>query len=300
MRVAVTGKQGQVAQALASAAPAHGIDLVRLGRPELDLAEPHSIREAILAARPDVIISAAAYTAVDKAETEKELAFAVNALGAGEVAKVAGELSVPIIHLSTDYVFDGQIPAPYAEEDTVGPLSVYGASKLEGERRVGQATLNHAIFRTAWIYSPYGKNFLKSMLQLAETRDEVCVVADQLGCPTSALDIAQALLVAAGRLRESADPHLRGVFHMAATGEASWAEFAEEIFRLAEGYGRRSVRVRPITTAEYPTSARRPANSRLSTGKLEQVHGLRLPDWRVSLASTMKVLLEGQREEVKS
>lgn len=300
MRVVVTGKQGQVAQALAGAAPAHGIDLVRLGRPELDLAEPRSIREAILAARPDIIISAAAYTAVDKAETEKELAFAVNAQGAGEVARVAGVLSVPIIHLSTDYVFDGQKPTPYVEEDAIGPLSVYGASKLEGERRVGQATANHAIFRTAWIYSPYGKNFLKSMLQLAETRDEVCVVADQLGCPTSALDIAQALLVAAGRLRESSDPALRGVFHMAATGEASWAEFAEEIFRLSEGYDRTSVRVRPITTAEYPTLARRPANSRLSTGKLERAYGLKLPEWRVSLASTMKMLLEEQREDVKS
>jgi dTDP-4-dehydrorhamnose reductase len=296
MRVVVTGKHGQMAQALVEAAASRGVELVRLGRPELDLTNPLSVRTAILGAGPDVVISAAAHTAVDKAESEPDLAFAINAAGAGEVARAAAELRVPIIHLSTDYVFDGAKPAPYVEEDAAGPISVYGSSKLEGERQVAAANPDHAIFRTAWIYSPYGRNFVKTMLALGETRNEVSVVGDQFGCPTSADDIADGLLAAARKLYQSRDANLRGVFHMVAAGEASWAEFAEEIFRVAERHGRNPVAVRKITTADYPTAARRPANSRLSTEKLDRVYGLRLPHWKSSLASTIERLLVQQQE----
>ena len=295
MRIAVTGRNGQVARSLLERAPAAGHEVVALGRPELDLAgDRDTIVRAIEAASPDVVVSAAAYTAVDRAESEPELAFAVNERGAAAVARAARLLDVPLIHLSTDYVFDGAKEAPYVEEDATGPTGVYGASKLAGEAAVQAEQANSAILRTAWIYSPFGANFIKTMLRLALDRDDVSVVADQRGNPTSALDIADGVLAVARNLLRDDDPALRGTFHMTADGEASWAEFAEAIFASAARRGGPTVTVKRIATADYPTAARRPANSRLDCGKLARAHGVRLPGWRSSTDSVVERLLDEQ------
>lgn len=291
MRIAVTGREGQVARSLLATAPS-GIEVIAIGRPELDLANLASVLPALAAAQPDVIVSAAAYTAVDKAESEPDSAFAVNAAGAGAVSEAAAKLGIPVIHLSTDYVFSGEKLAPYVETDPTGPISVYGSTKLEGELRVAAGNADHVILRTAWVYSPFGANFVKTMLRLAETRDELRVVADQRGCPTAALDIADAILAIAARLKADADPALRGTFHLTGTGEASWADFATEIFAQSRAIGGNSAVVTPITTAEYPTPARRPANSRLSGDKLAATYGIRLPGWKSSTEIAVKAILK--------
>ena len=292
MRVVVTGREGQVASALAERAR-DDIEIVRLGRSELDLAgPPDAIVSAIGQARPELVVSAAAYTQVDKAETEPDLAFATNERGAGAVARAARELGVPIVHLSTDYVFDGLKPAPYAEADSTRPTGVYGASKLAGEHAVLEENADSVVLRTAWVYSPFGSNFVKTMLRLGADRDEVAVVADQRGNPTNALDIADGIIAVARNLAASDDPELRGVFHMAGSGEASWAELAEATFAVSAVRGGPSATVRRIDTAEYPTAARRPENSRLDCGKLARVHGITLPDWHNALERVVSRLLQ--------
>ncbi|THK34644.1 dTDP-4-dehydrorhamnose reductase [Ensifer sp. MPMI2T] len=290
MRLAVTGKSGQIACALKALARPD-LQIFTLGRPELDLARPSTVVSSVRDAAPDIIVSSAAYTAVDKAESEPVEAFAVNRDGAGAVAEAAAELGIPVIHLSTDYVFDGSKPAPYDEGDQTGPVSIYGRSKLEGEIAVAFANPNHTILRTAWVYSPYGHNFVKTMLRLAETRDELNVVADQLGCPTSADDLGVAVVTIAERLLSSPSADLRGIFHLSGTGETSWAGFAKFIFSVYEEITGRPVKVNDITTAEYPTPARRPANSRLDCHKLEQAFGSRLPDWKESTRRVVLTLL---------
>ena len=292
MRIAVTGRTGQVARALAERAGL-GDEVILLGRPELDLAQPATIAPALAAARGDVVISAAAYTAVDKAEGERDLAFAVNGAGAGAVAAAAQALGLPLIHLSTDYVFDGTKPAPYVESDPVAPLGAYGASKLAGEAAVLAADPGAAVCRTAWVYAPFGANFVRTMLRLAETRDEVAVVADQTGNPTSALDIADALLAMARRMTVDSSPS--GIFHMTASGDASWADLAEAVFAASAAHGGPSARVRRIATSEYPTPAPRPANSRLDCARLEQAYGIRLPEWRASVAAVVAGIIKETR-----
>ncbi|MBV8565517.1 MAG: dTDP-4-dehydrorhamnose reductase [Methylobacteriaceae bacterium] len=292
MRIAVTGTRGQVVCSLLERGPAHGVDIVAVGRPALDLAEPASIHPALAAARPDVIVNAAAYTAVDRAESEPELATAINCAGAGAVASAACTLGVPLIQISTDYVFDGSSARSYREDDQTAPLGAYGRSKLAGERAVAERSADHAILRTAWIYSPFGANFVKTMLRLAAGRNEIAVVADQAGAPTSALDIADGVIaVAENLLKHSGEAALRGVFHMTGSGEANWAEFARAVFEASATRGGPGARVRPITTAEYPTPARRPANSRLDCGKLAQCHGVVLPAWRGSVESCVARIL---------
>ncbi|QEL23956.1 dTDP-4-dehydrorhamnose reductase [Bosea sp. F3-2] len=294
LRIAVTGWTGQVVRAMLERVPA-GVEVIALRRPELDLADHRTIAPALRAARPGVIVNAAAYTAVDQAESEPDLAMRINGGAAGEAARAAAILGIPVIQLSTDYVFDGTLGRPYREDDATGPISAYGASKLAGEQAVATATANHAVLRTAWIYSPFGKNFVRTMLRLAETRDEVGVVADQQGCPTSALDIADAVFAVARNLvARPQDDTLRGVFHMSASGKAVWADVAEAIFAERERLGGRPVAVKRIATADYPTPARRPANSRLDCSKLAARHGVALPAWRASLPACVERLLEDQ------
>ncbi|HEX2136846.1 MAG TPA: dTDP-4-dehydrorhamnose reductase [Microvirga sp.] len=291
MRILVTGTEGQVARALAERAAAHGVTVSLVGRPQLDLAVPSSIA-AIRRTGGDVVVNAAAYTAVDQAEAEPELADAINGAGAGLVAEAAAAMGVPIVHLSTDYVFDGALDRPYRETDPVGPIGAYGRSKLAGERAVA-AYADHAILRTAWVYSPFGKNFVKTMLRLARERDEVAVVADQRGSPSSALDIADGVIRVCRNLAERPrDASLRGLFHMAGAGDTTWAEFATVIFEQSRRLGGPSARVRPIATAEYPTPARRPANSRLDCAKLAAAHGVALPSWRSATAACVARLVE--------
>ncbi len=294
LRYLVTGREGQVVRSLLeqSKRPEHdGIELIAMGRPDLDLAKPETIRTTVNKIKPDIIISAAAYTAVDQAESDEETARAVNALGPRALAEAAASRKIPIIHLSTDYVFDGMKSEPYVETDAVGPMSAYGRTKLEGEQAVKEATDNAVILRTAWVYSPFGKNFAKTMLRLAETRDTVNVVADQIGNPTSALDIADGIFKIARNLTEDGDRSLRGMFHMSGRGEASWADFAEEIFRLSASKGGPNATVGRISTADYPTPAKRPANSRLSNLALRAAHVVELPSWQISVHDIVERLV---------
>lgn len=287
----VTGRQGQVVQSLVERASA-GVEIICLGRPELDLAGgSKAIVSPISSARPDVVVSAAAYTQVDKAESEPDVAFAINEHGPRAVAIAARQCGVPLIHLSTDYVFDGMKASPYTEEDEPHPASVYGASKLAGERAVLAEHANSAVLRTAWVYSPFASNFVKTMLRLATERDQIGVVADQCGNPTSALDIADAVLAVASNLVGGKGAEHRGVFHMTAAGEASWADFAEAIFRASANVGGPSATVGRICSQEYPTEATRPANSRLDCSKLARAHGVRLPEWRRSMTSVVSRLV---------
>ncbi len=293
MRIVVTGREGQVVRSLLDRGAAAGHQVIALGRPQLDLAgRGQSIRDALVSAAPDVVVSAAAYTAVDKAEDERELARQVNEEGARAVARCARELGVPLIHLSTDYVFDGCKATPYVETDPTGPAGVYGATKLAGEQAVLEEQPDCAILRTAWVYSPFGTNFVKTMLRLAVSRDELGVVADQRGNPTSALDIADGILAVAANLVGRDEAQLRGIFHMTATGEASWAELAEAIFAASAAAGGPSAKVNAISTSDYPTPARRPANSRLDSSKLEAVHQASLPNWKDSLPAVVRQLVE--------
>ncbi len=277
MRILVTGKQGQVAQALAQRCVETGVQLHNVGRPEMDMGNPvqalEAMRSAIAAFKPSIIVNAAAYTAVDEAEDVPELAFAINDASAGAVAQAASEVGVPIIQISTDYVYDGTKNGAYFESDIPNPQCIYGASKLAGERAVAAANPHHLILRTAWVYSPFGKNFVKTMQHLAETRDEISVVADQFGCPTSAFYIADGILAAARRIMTKPATVPWGTYHLAGTDTTHWAAFAEEIFRQSAARGGPFATVKHITTAEYPTKAKRPANSVLDCTRFAEVFG---------------------------
>ena len=248
--------------------------------------------EAIIAARPDVVVLAAAYTNVDKAQGDKAQAMALNADAPAALAQAARRLDVPLIHISSDYVFDGEKSGPYDEGDAPSPLGVYGASKLAGEAAIAAATDNHVILRTAWVYSPFGGNFLKTMLRLAQTRDQVPVVADQRGNPTSAADIATAIIKIAGNLHGApANSDLRGVFHLAGAGATTWADFATAIFSNSAALSGPSAEVMRITSAQFPRPAPRPKNSCLATAKLTGRHGVTLPAWEGSTQHTVARLI---------
>ncbi len=289
MRILVTGREGQVARSLAERGTAH--DMILVGRPDLDLADPASIERTVAAIRPDLIVSAAAYTAVDRAEDEPELAMAVNGVGLGILARAGAAVGAPIIHLSTDYVFDGSFGRPWREDDPVAPLGVYGRTKLAGEQTVAASGARYAILRTAWVYSPFGANFVKTMLRLAETRDTLNVVADQHGCPTSALDIADAILCVADRWRTDPTAGADAIYHLAGSGESNWADFARAIFAESAARGGPSAEVTGILSSEYPTPAQRPANSRLDCTRFAETFGYRAPQWRDSLADVVARLV---------
>jgi dTDP-4-dehydrorhamnose reductase len=297
LRIAVTGTQGQVVSSLLERARIHDVEILAVGRPELDLVNAASIERALGAISPDAIVNAAAYTAVDRAEQEPELALAINGDGARAVADAAGRLGVPLVHISTDYVFDGCATRRYREDDPVAPLGAYGRSKRAGEVAVSDNLKNYVILRTAWVYSPFGANFLKTMLRLARTRSEISIVADQCGTPTYAVDIADGVIgVVRNLLLRPHNDALRGVFHMTAAGETSWAEFAKVIFEASVALGGPAAAVKDISTAEYPTPARRPANSRLDCSKLLAIHRVALPEWRTPIAQCVaRVLTETQK-----
>jgi dTDP-4-dehydrorhamnose reductase len=282
LKILVTGAQGQVARSLLAVAGNSGDEVVAVGRPDLDVAQGATVERAIARVAPAVVVSAGAYTAVDQAEdeAEAELARVINGEGPRIIGAACARLGIPVIHISTDYVFDGRKAEPYREDDPTGPLNVYGRSKLEGERSLAASCEAYVILRTAWVYSPFGNNFVKTMLRLAETRPEIGVVSDQVGNPTYALHLAEAILGVARRLVSHPEPRrLAGIYNAAGRGEATWCGFAEEIFRCSRSLGGPSARVRPITTADYVTPARRPPSSRLDCTKLEQVLGITLPSW---------------------
>ncbi len=286
-RILVVGRTGQVATALAQALPATGWPHSLMEAPELDLTDAASIAAAVAEARPDMVVNAAAYTAVDAAEANADLAHAINATGPGLLADAARKAGAAIIHFSTDYVFDGSA-GPWREEQAPAPLGVYGATKLAGELAVAAANPRHAIIRTAWVCSPTGHNFLKTMLRLGETRDELRVVADQQGAPSFADDLADAVIAMVPGVMVGRGT---GIFHLTGAPGTTWHGFAEAIFAEAEKHGRKAPRVLPITTAEYPTPARRPADSRLDCSRILAEHGVAQADWRASLARAVAVLL---------
>lgn len=280
MKLLVFGQTGQVARALARLAP----DATYLGRDRADLTDPAACAHAILQARPDAVINAAAYTAVDKAESDEATACLVNALAPEAMAQACATLGVPLVHISTDYVFDGAGTAAFAPSAPVAPLGAYGRTKAEGEARLRATGVVHGILRTSWVFSPDGANFVKTMLRLSETRDRLTVVGDQTGGPTPAAAIAQACLTMAAQLRE--DPALSGSYHFSGAPETTWADFARAIFALSG----RKVDVVDIPTADYPTPARRPLNSRLDCATTLAAFGLAQPDWHAGLRDTLTQL----------
>lgn len=292
MNILCIGRSGQVAQSLRERSDALGINLISTGRPDLDLSKPDSLDRALDRYSPTILVNAAAYTAVDDAETDRDAAFEVNANGVSALARLACDREIPLIHISTDYVFDGAKPEPYSENDQVNPLGVYGASKFAGEEEVRRLIPHHLILRTAWVYSPYGKNFVKTMLRLAESRDSVSVVSDQRGSPTSALDIADGILKICSKVSSRDGDIPFGTYHLTGAGAATWAEFAEFIFKIREQSGYEPVDVNWISSSEYPTPVSRPQNSVLDSTKLKVAFGVSLPDWRSSSELVVKQLLD--------
>ena len=286
--ILVTGGVGQVATELAARGDGR---LSVVGRPEFDFDQPDTITAVFDRVKPTLVVNAAAWTAVDAAEKEVDAAYRANRDGPAALAKLCARDGVPLIHISTDYVFDGSKDAPYTEDDATGPTGVYGASKLAGEQAVLESGAHAAILRTAWVYNATGKNFVRTMLNVAQKTNTLRVVADQHGCPTNAGDLADAILAVADRMSAGWDPSYAGVFHAAGTGSTSWHGFAQAIFAEAARHGRPEPTVTGITTAEYPTPAKRPANSRLDCSKLARVFGVRLPDWQPSLARTVEIIV---------
>jgi dTDP-4-dehydrorhamnose reductase len=281
--ILVTGGTGQLASALA-AAPG----ITRVGRPVFDFNDPDTIEAAFRATVPRLVVNAAAYTAVDAAETDADAAYRANAEGPGILARLCKQADIPLIHVSTDYVFDGTKPTPYQETDPVGPQGVYGASKLAGEAAVRDAGGKTIILRTAWVYAATGKNFVRTMLTVGKTRDRLTVVGDQHGCPTTAQDLADAILAIIARIdRTGWQPAYSGIFHAAGAGETTWFGLAVATFEEAARHGARIPEVTPIATADWPTPAKRPANSRLDCSKLNSVFGVTMPHWRDSLTRTV-------------
>ncbi|MBL8790866.1 MAG: dTDP-4-dehydrorhamnose reductase [Rhizobiales bacterium] len=294
MRVLVIGRSGQVARALQDEALNHpGLSLTCIGRPDLDLESAEAVDHAVLAARPDLLVNAAAYTAVDTAEREAERAFAVNCHGARRVAEAAARHGLPLLHLSTDYVFDGSKQSPYLEDDATGPLNVYGASKLAGEVSVMSAHPRAVILRTSWVFSAHGHNFLTTMMRLAHERQVLKVVSDQFGNPTAANDLAGAILRIAPRLARATGKG--GIHHYCGDGSTSRFGFADFILAESKRLGGPCPTLQPIRTPEYPTPARRPANSSLDTSAFARCFGFSPPSWRAEASRAVAVLLRTSR-----
>lgn len=293
MRLLIAGWQGQIARGLVEAAPAcPDVMACAVGRAALDICSARSIERALSPIEPTVVINSAAYTAVDKAESDEERAFALNRDGARLLAEAAARRRIPIIHISTDYVYDGHKSGAYVEDDVTAPTTVFGRSKLEGEAAVRDANDKHVILRTAWVFSPAGRNFVKTMLEKAGEQDVVRVVDDQHGSPTYGPHLVAAILELARQLSgKKADEGPWGVYHAANSGTTTWAEFAEEVFRRSAALGGPSARVEPIKSIDYPTPAQRPANSQLDCSKLERTFGLRLPSWQEGAADCVARLL---------
>jgi dTDP-4-dehydrorhamnose reductase len=299
MRLLIAGWQGQIARGLVEAAPACAdVKACAVGRAALDICSARSIERALAQIEPTVIINSAAYTAVDKAETDAERAFALNRDGARMLAEAAARRAIPIIHISSDYVYGGRKPEPYLEDDATEPSTVFGRSKLEGERAVQEINPRHVILRTSWVFSPTGRNFVKTMLAQAGEHDSVRVVDDQRGNPTYAPHLVAAILELARQLsgkkaEAGADGGPWGVYHAAGTGTTTWRGFAEEVFRAAAALGGPVAAVEPIRSADYPTPATRPMNSQLDCAKLERTFGLRLPAWQDGVADCVARLVKG-------
>ena len=281
MKILINGRHGQVSHELQRRLGAVG-ELIVLGRDQLDLAHPDQIRRQVQNVRPDLIINAAAHTAVDLAESEPQSAFAINAVAPGILAEEALALDIPLIHYSTDYVFDGSKAGPYNEDDTPNPLGVYGKSKLAGEQAIRDVQGKHLILRTSWVYSTHGRNFLLTMQRLLQEKPELRVVADQIGAPTWAGTIANSTLALIERWQAN-DVANWGTYHLSAQGETSWFGFAQAIGEALRQQGKPCADLLPIPSSDYPTPAARPLNSRLDCSRLQRDWGVSQPDWQTAL-----------------
>ena len=293
--VIVFGRTGQVGSELARAALPADMRLVSVARDEVDLTAPPSAIAAALdryagEAASVVVVNAAAYTAVDRAESEPDVCHAVNCDGAAAIAEICAARNFPLVHLSTDYVFDGRKPGPYGEDDRVGPESVYGRTKLAGEEAVRRLCPAHVVVRTSWVYSPFGTNFVKTMLRLSRERLELGIVDDQHGCPTAAGDIAAAIVAIASQIAAGKTDGF-GTFHYCGEGVCTWFELAQAVFAAAGPHGHPVPRLRPITTSEYPTPARRPANSVLDCSKIREVYNIDARPWQTAVGACVDELL---------
>ncbi|MEM9135815.1 MAG: dTDP-4-dehydrorhamnose reductase [Cyanobacteria bacterium P01_F01_bin.42] len=289
-KILLIGAAGQVGQELTQTLPALG-EVIAVSRTELDLTDSDAISTTIQRTQPQIIVNAAAYTAVDRAETESELAHQINDAAPGAIAQAAERLNARLVHISTDYVFDGTKGSPYLEDDPTRPIGTYGQSKLAGEQAVAQDCSRHIILRTAWVYGVHGKgNFVKTMLRLGCDRESLSVVADQIGTPTWSKDIAEAIVALLQRQSESPDEVPSGIYHFTNSGAASWYDFAQAIFEEAQaiGFPIKLKTLNPITTADYPTPAQRPAYSVLGWTKTAQAIGHSAPHWRSSLRQMLK------------
>ena len=286
MKILITGRNGQLAQALQQRLAGLGQVHV-LGREQLDLAESERIRQVVRELSPDLLVNAAAYTAVDQAENEPALAFAINATAPGVLAEEAARLGVPLLHYSTEYVFDGSKATPYTENDAPNPLSVYGRSKLAGEQAIHAVGGAHLTLRTSWVYSLHGRNFLLTMQRLLQEKPQLRVVADQIGAPTWAGSLAASTLALIQRW-QAGQAGAWGTYHMTAQGQTSWFGFAQAIGEHLKAQGRPCAQLLPIPSSEYPTPAQRPLNSRLDCSRLRQQWQVEQPDWRQALIECLK------------
>lgn len=290
MKILITGAKGQVGRELALQGPPLDFEPVLTDIEELDITDPAAVAACIRANQARLVVNAAAYTAVDLAESNREIAFRVNRDGPATLAGACADAGIPLVHISTDYVYDGRKRGPYVESDPVAPLGAYAESKAAGDAAVTERLERHIILRTAWLYSVHGRNFVKTMLGLGRERETLAVVDDQVGCPTSAEDLVATILEIAGQLRQGRDMPW-GLYHYCGRGDTSWCGFARAIFDLARSHETLAVQtVRAITTAEYPTPARRPANSVLDCAKIREHLGIETQPWRDSLARTIAKL----------
>ncbi|MGK9416087.1 dTDP-4-dehydrorhamnose reductase [Pseudomonas cedrina] len=281
LKILITGQHGQLSRELQQRLQSLG-ELIVLGRDRLELADPDQIRQHVRAYRPDLIINAAAHTAVDQAENEPDLAFAINAIAPGVLAQEAKALGAPLIHYSTDYVFDGSKPAPYTEADEPNPLGVYGQSKLAGEQAIAAVGGEYLILRTSWVYANHGKNFLLTMQRLLQEKPQMRIVADQIGAPTWAGSIADSTRALIERWR-AGEPGPWGIYHLTAQGETSWFGFAKAIGEHLRQQGKACAELEPIPSSAYPTPAQRPLNSRLDCSRLQQQWHVSQPQWQDAL-----------------
>lgn len=293
-RILVTGRGGQLATGLEAALPVQGFDPILVGQPDFEFDQPETVAAGFAAARPDAVVNCAAWTAVDAAEENEAAAFRANALGPEMVARLCAAAGIPLIQISTDYVYDGRKAAPYVEEDAPNPVGAYGRTKLAGEWAALAANPRTAVLRTAWVFAPMGNNFVRTMLRVGAERPELRVVADQHGSPTAAPDLADAIAGVLARIRQTGwQDDYRGVFHAVAAGATTWHAFAEAIFAAAAPFGGPRPSVQAIATADYPTKAARPTDGRLDTTRLARVFGVRLPSWQDGLGRVIRDLHAG-------
>ena len=291
MKILITGAQGQVGKELVSIANQRGFDVIAAGQTELDITQLKNIESYVEAHQPDLVINAAAYTAVNKAEEEQDITYAINRDGTANLAAVSKEKNIPLLHISTDYVFDGTKSEAYSENDAVSPLGIYGISKWQGEETIRQTLPEHIILRVAWVFGAQGNNFVKTMLRLAKDRDELSVVADQFGRPSPAKDIAKTLIILAEQYQKEKTLEW-GTYHYCGDEKVSWCGFAKEILKQAKEQGliEKDIKVNAITTAEYQDPTKRPANSMLDCEKIKNTFGIEMPSWKESLNQVLTEL----------